>query len=290
MNRTLTLCFTFVLAINLAPPVLAQAAPATPDVSFSENGFAGTWKGTVNNLPGIDLTIREVEKKAAGEIIFYFQERADVNSLWRVSAENAVPLLSTHVTGKVLTFEVEHHMCHTCTELGPKSVFRMELAEVNAARLTRLGDDGTEGAQVNLVRGNGASVQSGAPLQAGISVEMPVTKSATPMPEADREDALIVTVTSDGRIYLGTNPRDLSALATELQAAVSSAKAKTLYLKADGRAPYATVTKVVDAATAAGIETTVLLTSQPVPSIPEGILPPQGFTIVPRGCPPRSGK
>jgi biopolymer transport protein ExbD len=166
----------------------------------------------------------------------------------------------------------------------------MELAGINEARLTRLGDDGADGAQLNLVRGNGASGQSAPPLQAGISVEMPITKSAIPMPDADREDALIVTVTSDGRMYLGINPRDLSVLATELQAAVRSAKAKTLYLKADGRAPYATVAKIVDTATAAGIETTVLLTSQPIPSIPEGLFPPQGFTIVPRGCPLRSGK
>jgi biopolymer transport protein ExbD len=143
-------------------------------------------------------------------------------------------------------------------------------------------------AATNLVRGNGASIQSAQPLQAGISVEMPITRSAIPMPDADREDALIVTVTSDGRIYLGVNPRDPSVLATELQAAVRSAKAKTVYVKADGRAPYATVAKVVDIATAAGIETTVLLTSQPVPSVPEGVFPPQGFTIVPKGCPLRS--
>jgi biopolymer transport protein ExbD len=247
----------------------------------------------MNGLPGIDLNIREDQSKIGGDIVFYFQERAGANSPWRVAAEHAVPLLSSHVTGRVLTFEVEHHLCHGCKELGPNAVFRMELAGINEARLTRLGDDGAEdaeGAQLKLFREHGASGQSVAPLQAGISVEMPVTKSAIPMPDADREDALIVTVTSDGRIYLGINPRDLSGLATELQAAVHSAKAKTLYLKADGRAPYATVAKIVDAASAAGIETMVLLTSQPIPSVPEGVFPPQGFTIVPRGCPLRSGK
>jgi biopolymer transport protein ExbD len=294
MNRKLEVCLKSVLMVALTAagnpglPVAAQSAPATQGTLSLKSEFAGTWKGKLNGLPAIDLTIRQDESKISGDIVFHFQERADVNSPWRVTAEHAVPLLSTHVTGKSLTFEVEHHVCHGCKELGPNVPFRMELASINEARLTRLGDYGADGAQLNLVRGNGASVQSAPPLQAGISVEMPITKSAIPMPDADREDALIVTVTSDGRIYLGTNPRDLSVLATELQAAVHSAKAKTLYLKADGRAPYATVAKIVDAATAAGIETTVLLTSQPIPSIPEGLFPPQGFTIVPRGCPLRS--
>jgi biopolymer transport protein ExbD len=296
MNQILEMCLKSVLMValtlagNLGLPVAAQSGTATQGTLSLKSGFAGTWKGTMNGLPAIDLAIREDENRIGGDIVFYFQERADANSPWRVAAEHAVPLLSTNVTGKILTFEVEHHVCHGCKELGPNVAFRMELAGINEARLTRLGDDGAEGAQVKLIRGNGASGQSAPPLQAGISVEMPITKSAVPMPDADREDALIVTVTSDGRTYLGINPRDLSVLATELQTAVRSGKAKTLYLKADGRAPYATVAKVVDAATAAGIETTVLLTSQPIPSIPEGLFPPQGFTIVPRGCWPRSAK
>jgi biopolymer transport protein ExbD len=294
MNRILEGCVKSVLMValtlagNLGLPVAAQCARATQGTLSLKSGFAGTWKGTMNGLPGIDLTIREDESKIGGDIVFYFQERAGVNGPWQVAAEHAVPLLSSRVTGKVLTFEVEHHKCHGCTELGPKAAFHMELAGINEARLTRLGDDGGEGEQLKLVRESGASGQSAPPLQAGISVEMPITRSAIPMPDADREDALIVSVTSDGRIYLGINPRDLSVLATELQAAVRSAKAKTLYLKADGRAPYATVAKVLDTATAAGIETTVLLTSQPIPSIPEGLFPPQGFSIVPRGCPLRS--
>jgi len=296
MNQILEMCLKSVLMValtlagNLGLPVAAQSGTATQGTLSLKSGFAGTWKGTMNGLPAIDLAIREDENRIGGDIVFYFQERADANSPWRVAAEHAVPLLSTNVTGKILTFEVEHHVCHGCKELGPNVAFRMELAGINEARLTRLGDDGAEGAQVKLIRGNGASGQSAPPLQAGISVEMPITKSAVPMPDADREDALIVTVTSDGRTYLGINPRDLSVLATELQTAVRSGTAKTLYLKADGRAPYATVAKVVDAATAAGIETTVLLTSQPIPSIPEGLFPPQGFTIVPRGCWPRSAK
>ncbi len=43
-------------------------------------------------------------------------------------------------------------------------------------------------------------------LQKGVSVQMAVTSNATPMPEADNPDAWIVTITSDGSLYLGTHP------------------------------------------------------------------------------------
>src|SRR5215471_3102136 len=108
MNRILEGCLKSVLMIalilagNLGLPVAAQSAAATQDTLSLKSGFAGTWKGTMNGLPGIDLTIREDESNIDGDIVFYFQERANVNSPWRVAAEHAVPLLSTQATGKVL--------------------------------------------------------------------------------------------------------------------------------------------------------------------------------------------
>src|SRR5712671_6358598 len=40
-------------------------------------------------------------------------------------------------------------------------------------------------------------------LRKGISVELAPTSSAVPVPDADKQDALIVTVTESGKIYLG---------------------------------------------------------------------------------------
>src|SRR4029077_4359806 len=53
-------------------------------------------------------------------------------------AEHPVALLVARVEGKTLTFEVEHHKCHECAELGPNVKFRMELAGSNEARLWKL--------------------------------------------------------------------------------------------------------------------------------------------------------
>jgi biopolymer transport protein ExbD len=283
MNRILVVClFALTFAATMVPAVSAQSATASNQPPL----FAGTWKGSMHDLPGIDLVIQEAGKKVSGGIVFYFQQRADVSSTWRVTAEYSVPLLKTRAEGKILTFEVEHHVCHGCSELGRNVAFRMELAGPKEARLTRLEDDGAEtGPQVMLIRGDEASGQAAPPLQAGISVEMPVSKNASPMPGADQEDALIVTVTGDGRVYMGTRSIDLDDLSAELQGSLSSQKMRrTLYVKADGRAPYARVMKVVDAVTSAGSERTVLLTS-PYDSLPQGtVAPPNGVTLVTGGC------
>ncbi len=120
--------------------------------------------------------------------------------------------------------------------------------------------------------------------QKGISVEMPVTKNASPMPEADQEDALVVTVRDDGGVYLGVNPIGFDALPGELQSSLARQSQKRVYIKADARAPYATVVKVIDAAAAAGGERTVLLTVQHESSQPGTVVPPNGFTIEKSGC------
>jgi biopolymer transport protein TolR len=280
MKRLLEVClFALAFPTNLAPSAAVQSVAAATQLS----SFAGTWKGRMNDLPGIDLKIQEAERQISGDIVFYFQERADINSPRRVTAEHAVLLLKPRIAGKTLTFEVKHHVCHDCAELGPNVTFRMELAGANEARLTRFEEDGTEGTQMKLVRGNEASMQAAPPLQKGISVQMPVTSNAAPMPDADQEDALIVTVTGDGSVCLGVSPIDLDALAREVKARLSNRSEKELYVKADARAPYANVVRVLDVATAAGIERTVLLTSPHESPQPGTVAPANGFTIVNSG-------
>ena len=123
------------------------------------------------------------------------------------------------------------------------------------------------------------------PMQRGITVEMPDTSNAATMPGADQESALIVTVTSDGKVYLGVRPIDPEAVSSELRDSSSAnGPGKTLYIKADARASYATVIKVLDTATRAGFEKTVLLTNQHGSFQPGSVSPPKGFTIVTGQC------
>lgn len=282
MNRILVVCVA-TLAMLLIAASFVGTTPSADTVAAASSSFAGTWKGTMNNLPGIDLTIRDAGGKISGNVVFYFQKRADVNSPWQATADPTLPLKNPHVNGRILTFEVEHHVCDGCKELGPDRTFRMELAGPNEARITRLEEDGTEaGPQVKLVRSSQTSNPGVPPRQAGVSVKMPVTENASPMPEADQADALIVTVTVEGKVYLGIQPIDSEALAIRLGETGSAGK--RLYIKADSRAPYAAVIHALDAASAAGIETTVLLTSQHDSPQPGAVVPPNGITVETGGC------
>ena len=142
-------------SVYFAVSVLAQNEKARQGSS----SFAGTWEGKMNDIPGVKLTIEESGGKFTGSMIFYFQERKDENSPWHVAAEHPVPLLSPHVENKTLTFEVQHHKCHDCAELGPNVKFRMELAGTNEARLWNLAESASKdpGPGMKLVRSSEAA-------------------------------------------------------------------------------------------------------------------------------------
>jgi len=135
-------------------PIIAALAALTCAATFAiaqssavphtNSPFAGTWEGKLNGLPGIDLKIDEADGRISGTIVFYFQERSDTDSPWHVAAQHPVPLLSPRVEAKTLTFEVQHHICHDCAELGPNARFRVDVAGPNELRLWKLDDQRTD--------------------------------------------------------------------------------------------------------------------------------------------------
>jgi biopolymer transport protein TolR len=116
-------------------------------------------------------------------------------------------------------------------------------------------------------------------MQKGISVQMAVTSNATPMPDADSENALIVTVTNDGSVYFGINRITSDALPEKVRS-TPFRRGQNLYIKADGRTPYANVLKVLDATRTGGIAPQVLLTSQAESSAPGTVVPPKGLEVL----------
>ena len=104
--------------------------------------------------------------------------------------------------------------------------------------------------------------QSGVPLQAGVSVQLPVTSNAVPIPKADNQDALVIALTADGAKYLGVNRLATAALADSVKKLLATRNEKTLYIKADGRVPYARVVEVIDAVRNSGVDGLTLLTAQ----------------------------
>src|SRR3981081_698534 len=97
-----------------------------------------------------------------------------------------------------------------------------------------------------LVTGAAPVVAQSPVMQQGISVQLAVTSNAVPMPGADTEDALIVTVIENGGMYFGIDPITSDFLAERLKSAQSNKPKKTLYIKADTRTLYLNVVKVLE--------------------------------------------
>jgi len=116
-------------------------------------------------------------------------------------------------------------------------------------------------------------------LRKGISVELPRTTSAVSVPEADKEDALVVTIKRDGSAYLGTNPIGIAELAEKSKDALSTRAEKNVYLKADAHSAYASVIGVLDFLHSAGIEGVTLLTVQSEEPAPGTLTPPKGLVM-----------
>jgi biopolymer transport protein ExbD/biopolymer transport protein TolR len=101
-------------------------------------------------------------------------------------------------------------------------------------------------------------------LTKGQNVNLVKTHNPIKMPDADKEDAIMVAITRDGRAFLMpgnslVNPSDLGSKVKDLQANRSD---KTVYIKADARARFASVTDVIDNLRTAGVDSLGLITEE----------------------------
>ena len=99
-------------------------------------------------------------------------------------------------------------------------------------------------------------------LQKGVSVELAQTTNPVDMQEADQEDAVLVSVTRDGRFYLGADAVRLEELPGQVVEILSGRLDKTVYVKSDFRSRYGDVVSVVDTVRAAGVDRIGLLTER----------------------------
>jgi len=99
-------------------------------------------------------------------------------------------------------------------------------------------------------------------MQKGVSVELAGTTNPVDMQEADQEDAVLVSVTRDGRFYLGPDVVRLEDLPSLVVTMLSGRLDKTVYVKSDFRSRYGDVVAVVDTVRAAGVDRIGLLTDR----------------------------
>jgi biopolymer transport protein ExbD/biopolymer transport protein TolR len=95
-----------------------------------------------------------------------------------------------------------------------------------------------------------------------VSVEMVKSNNPIAMQDADKEDAVVVAITRDGRTYLGSNPVNVADLSAKVKDLQTDKTDKTVYIRSDARARYEKVVDVVDNLRTAGIDQLGLLTDR----------------------------
>jgi len=110
-------------------------------------------------------------------------------------------------------------------------------------------------------------------LQHGQAVDMARVENAEKMPDAEKEDAVIVAVTRDGRLFLSPGNKEvvLTEVSADVKDLLTDRLDKTVYVRSDQRAKYGVVVKAVDEIRTAGVENLGLLTDKiPPKNAPAG--------------------
>ena len=99
-------------------------------------------------------------------------------------------------------------------------------------------------------------------LQNKVQVDMAKVDNPTNMPDADKEDAIVVAITRDGGIFLGQNKVALTELGGQVREKLTDKPGKTIYIRADARAQFKAVEDAIDAVRTAGVDDVGLLTQK----------------------------
>ena len=83
-------------------------------------------------------------------------------------------------------------------------------------------------------------------LQKTFSVDMAAVENPSTMKDAEKDTAVVVAVTRDGKLYLGNTPVQVSELPDKIKDMLTNEFDKTVYIKADKRAKYGVVVKAVN--------------------------------------------
>ncbi len=95
-------------------------------------------------------------------------------------------------------------------------------------------------------------------LTVGVPIELPKTKAK---PLQGEKEPVTVTVKADGTVFLQETEIDPRTLAAKVRAIAENGYDERIYVRADGRADYATVMKVMGALSGAGFKRLALVTA-----------------------------
>ena len=99
-------------------------------------------------------------------------------------------------------------------------------------------------------------------LQNKVQIDMARVDNTTNMPDADKEDAIVVAITRSGDVFLGQNHVSVDELGGMVRDKLSITPSKTIFVRADARAQYRVVEDAIDAVRLAGVDDVGLLTQK----------------------------
>jgi biopolymer transport protein TolR len=99
-------------------------------------------------------------------------------------------------------------------------------------------------------------------LQNKVQVDMAKVDNPTAMPDADKEEAIVVAITRDGSVYLGQDRTVVGDLGAKVRDKLADKPGKTIFVRADARAQFRAVEDAIDAVRTAGVEEVGLLTQK----------------------------
>ena len=101
-------------------------------------------------------------------------------------------------------------------------------------------------------------------LTKGVSVDKVKTVNAIAMKEADKEDAVLIAITRDGKVFLspGNTQQMPDALPGKVKDLLTNRLDKTVFIQSDSRARYEKVVDVIDNLRSAGVDQLGLITDQ----------------------------
>ncbi len=92
-----------------------------------------------------------------------------------------------------------------------------------------------------------------------VQIDMVQVNNSVPMPDANKDDAVVVAITRNGAVFLGQNEVDPSQLGGLVATKLQNLTNKTIYIRADSRAQYKSVEDAVDDVRAVGVDDVGLL-------------------------------
>jgi biopolymer transport protein TolR len=90
-------------------------------------------------------------------------------------------------------------------------------------------------------------------IDAGVGTDLPKVWRPIGMPGANRDDALVVAIMRDGHIFFGNGRVTARELPGKIREGLSQDAERKVYIRADARARYGTISAVLDGIRVAGV-------------------------------------